>query len=479
MNILQYIGQGTVHFDNGTPCQDYAGSYVTANGRVILAVSDGCSSSLGAQAASACNVRAVIEFFSQEDRALSDGVDMKKELLSFINRKLLETAREMQYIDSAEFAATLIFAVLDKDVLLSGHIGDGNLLCFDENGELMHYSDAENGVSSRYTYFTNSNGALSHFRSELVPRVDTENNRTMRNVVLYSDGPQKMFFENGNQDIVTGVGAMVERLHAGEITESADLRRYLHESFRRAMYLIGDDWSVIVLDTIQPESHDAMTVPDVMKLHFLEMYLESAPDAAAYILPELEQTRERLSDSLPDSAGENDEIPVENTQSPIVSAGAPIIKNEEKSYHEPESITETKELSGLSHTQEKEPLRLSDSQPLAGEDAALTEKKDFSAFARPSDGRISQSENPMVEAKDQIRQGDLFEHPNADAPIVGYSDPIRMAEVNLELTNEEEETEEQQEENRKKRKGLLARLFSGRTKRKQKKENNEQRKTEE
>ena len=267
MNIIRFLGRGVYHEDNGVPCQDRAKYRYANNGNVILALSDGCSSSAYAEAAAEVNVDTVIRLFS--GCTLAEFLKTKKNASDVID-PILEAMKKRvpkQFEkDPSDFSATLLFAVTDgKDVLL-GHIGDGNILCVNDDGEPSFYSEEENIGAANRTYFTVSDNAKAHLRLNLVPAAD------VRNILLYSDGPQQMLWYRGDKNIETAAADLAGRVRDGEITNCAQLADTLTEMTSDAMYQLMDDWSMLVLDTRQKQCRDLTFDPVSLKQNFMKHF---------------------------------------------------------------------------------------------------------------------------------------------------------------------------------------------------------------
>lgn len=267
MNIIRYLGRGVYHEDNGTPCQDRAKYRYAMNGNVILAISDGCSSAKYAEDAADVNVDTLLRLFSEWK--LQEFLDQGKNAADIIDPilKALKKRNARHFSeDASDFSATLLFAVSDGRDILLGHIGDGNILCVDKEGKTAFYSQEENAGSSDRTYFTVSSDAKAHLRLTLVPA------HKVRNIILYSDGPQKMLWYRGDKDIEKAALELSEKVRNGEITSCGSLADTLAEMTSNAMYQLMDDWSMLILDTQQPQCSDLTFEPVSMKQRFMNAF---------------------------------------------------------------------------------------------------------------------------------------------------------------------------------------------------------------
>lgn len=276
MNIIRFLGRGVYHEDNGVPCQDRARYRYAKNGNVILALSDGCSSSAFAETAAELNVDTVIRLFS--GCTLSEFLRTKKnasDVIDPILEAMKKRAPKQFEKDPSDFSATLLFAVTDgKDVLL-GHIGDGNILCVSDDGATAFYSEEENIGAANRTYFTVSDNAKAHLRLDLVPAED------VRNILLYSDGPQKMLWYRGDKNIEQAAAGLAGRIRNGEITNCAELADTLTDMTSDAMYQLMDDWSMLVLDTQQKQCRDLTFDPVSLKQNFMRHFSPAGADKEA------------------------------------------------------------------------------------------------------------------------------------------------------------------------------------------------------
>ncbi len=286
MRILNFIGKGIYHQDKGMPCQDsLLSSY--ENGRAVLALSDGCGSSSFSHIASDIIVRAVKDFFG--GRELSADSETKGGLIEFINHRLREKAEELSLRDMQELLATLIFAVQEGDRLLVGQIGDGALMCFDEEGRCVYFSAPENSGAKNRTYFINSASAYDKLRMELTDCAG------IRNIILFTDGPQRFFENQINTNLKAAVSEIVGKVRSQEIATEAQLKNYIHEIFGENIYDVYDDWSLIVTDSAYGQNEKSSCEPENMALYFYELYLKNTPDSKDYVLPIINRIREELS----------------------------------------------------------------------------------------------------------------------------------------------------------------------------------------
>lgn len=267
MNIIRYLGRGVYHEDNGIPCQDRAGYRYADNGNVILALSDGCSSAKYAEEAAEANVDGVLRLFGglplreflRRDMTAADVIDP---ILAAMKKKYGKRFTR----DPADFSATLLFAVTDGSDILIGHLGDGNVLCVKKDGHTAFYSQEDNDGAANRTFFTVSPDAKKRLRLTGLPAKST------RTILLYSDGPQKMLWYQGDRDVEKAALTLTDRVQKGDVADCAGLADALAEMTGDAMYQLMDDWSMLVLDTRQPQCRDLTLDPVSMKQRFMSEF---------------------------------------------------------------------------------------------------------------------------------------------------------------------------------------------------------------
>lgn len=245
MKIFRFIRRGTAHREQGTECQDTAEYFERPDGAVILALSDGAGQAQYAKKASECNVHAVIELFQQisPDEFLQfTREEQKQKILGQCIRRIAEQAQKAGCEDLRQFSATLVFAVINSDFILTGHIGDGAIYIADTDGRICFSSGPENKESSRQTFFTVSNDAYEHLYIEAVER--KVQNPAM--AVLMSDGPQLMFKDRGFGDPKETVKELAPFVADGLIEDDADFGRLLDQMTELEVEKM-DDWSILAV----------------------------------------------------------------------------------------------------------------------------------------------------------------------------------------------------------------------------------------
>ena len=149
MKILRFLRKGIAHEESGTECQDAAAYMQYAEDLAVLVISDGASQAGYARIGAECNVHAVLELFRQmpvEEFLAKTEAEQKQMILEQCLREIARKADNVQCYDLRQFSATLIFTVITKDLVLTGHLGDGAIYmtnaehqsCFSSKPYLFH-----------------------------------------------------------------------------------------------------------------------------------------------------------------------------------------------------------------------------------------------------------------------------------------------------------------------------------------------------
>ena len=261
MKIFKYLRQGLAHYEKGIPCQDYIRTFTTENGNIILAISDGCSSSEFAIEGAMINTQAVINIFKDIDISSinTEKTELKKILLDECFRlidKDYSSKKGSNTNDYSEnvsirhkYSATLLFAVINtnQNKAVIGHIGDGIIVGSNKETDILYISDAENiNSQSNMTYFTTSSNAEDHIRIDFIDLNDIEN------IFLSSDGAYQMLWEYGfnasrNLKYHAGTSAahVAHKICTGEIKTNADFK-FLLDDLCHYPLLRSDDWSIVI-----------------------------------------------------------------------------------------------------------------------------------------------------------------------------------------------------------------------------------------
>ena len=289
MKIVRLLGQGSAHEESGMNCQDRLSVVTAPNGTKVFCISDGCSGSKYAEIGAQSNLDVINRIFTH--CTINELTHSKlKELFPYLEKsptpiqendfasclrlifrvEILTTAICLLDVipDPTELFATLLFVVREKEKTLIGHIGDGNVVLYDKNGEIAFRSEEENGSDSSHTVFTLSESFLHHFRCDVIPTSSYES------LVMFSDGPQKMFrMESGT--IPTGAYEIAMKpVKNGDVNTDAELLAHMKTYISHAMHYIFDDWSIIIacdLDGREDNQLEALT-PTPLKQIFMKEF---------------------------------------------------------------------------------------------------------------------------------------------------------------------------------------------------------------
>lgn len=261
MNIMQYLGRGYRHEVEETDCQDYADYYVpdknSENQNIIMAVSDGCSSSKFAKEAAKSNVDAIIKYFKDHslEEFLKNPYYEQQAIITKCCWDALANEAKNQNSDSvSDFSATLVFVVINKQQILIGHIGDGAVFCLDGKNSIINVSRPDNGSASYYTYFTSCNRP-DFLHLTTLPRFG------IKNIVLTTDGPGSLIERVGTYDILNpAVIELSKSVTTGEVTNCSQIADKLVD-LTLTMIEHFDDWALIFFSQDGEQCDDKITVP--------------------------------------------------------------------------------------------------------------------------------------------------------------------------------------------------------------------------
>jgi len=187
---------GTAHLENGTPCQDAVAARVlrprSGSEVLVAALADGAGSAERADAGARLATSLCFEVVAE---ALADGA-AKAEDAGRLLRFAAEQARLAVVAlaghedrDIADFASTLLLAVLHSDGGVVGQIGDGAVVAEGEvNGGWQPLLWPDHGEYVNTTHFLTDADALDHLRLVELPG-------PARNVCLFSDGLERLVLD--------------------------------------------------------------------------------------------------------------------------------------------------------------------------------------------------------------------------------------------------------------------------------------------
>lgn len=259
MKILRFLRKGIAHKESGTECQDAAAYMQYAEDLAVLVISDGASQAGYARIGAECNVHAVLELFRQmpvEEFLAKTEAEQKQMILEQCLREIARKADNVQCYDLRQFSATLIFTVITKDLVLTGHLGDGAIYMTNAEHQSCFSSKPENIQVSYRTYFTVSKDAYEHLFLQTVKR--DELHPAM--VVMMSDGPQLMFKDRGFGRAEETAEEMSPFLVTGQVTSDEDLRELL-DAMTELESEKMDDWSMLAAILEEQEPEEESIVP--------------------------------------------------------------------------------------------------------------------------------------------------------------------------------------------------------------------------
>ena len=285
MKTLRFLGKGIGHEDSEKDCQDRLSVLMPENENNIFAISDGCSSSKYAEAAAQCNIDVINKVFSRcciQDLNRDSFVELypmlEQQLSSIMEDDIVAcfslvfmyemscTAKKigLANADNSDFYATLLFAIVEKEKTMVGHIGDGNIIFFDEEGNIVFRSAEDNGIDSSHTYFTIGKNFIEHFNLDVI---ETE---SFCSLILFSDGPQSMFKLECEEIAKGAYEIVVNPVAKGQIKTEQELAQKLQQTLANAMHYGFDDWSIIVAK----KDSESNTLNDIQPLSLKQMFFE-------------------------------------------------------------------------------------------------------------------------------------------------------------------------------------------------------------
>lgn len=243
MKILRFIRKGIAHEEKGIECQDTAEYLQYSADTAVMALSDGAGQAQYAKKASECNVKAILELFAQippEDFIKKTEDEQRQLILGQCMRFILQEAEKVSCDNLNHFSATLVFAVITRDFVLTGHLGDGAIYMTDEKNRRCFSSEPENIQVSHRTYFTISSEAYEHLYLRIVKREESK----PAMLVLMSDGPQLMFKDRGFGVPEETAEEMAPFLLNGQVKTDEDLGSLL-DAMTELESEKTDDWSLL------------------------------------------------------------------------------------------------------------------------------------------------------------------------------------------------------------------------------------------
>lgn len=180
---------GTDHIESNQNNQDAISVKYDDNSCVVV-LADGAGSRKYADAGAKCVSNAVSEFLYANVRSIffADRKALKQELYDLVKQELFRLAEEYGQIGVREFGSTLLFAVVNKDAYIIGHLGDGTIMgCYKDSYPVLSFP--ETGPIKNSTVLTTSFQAEKHLRIKKGRTFDLDG------IILLSDGMLPFLFE--------------------------------------------------------------------------------------------------------------------------------------------------------------------------------------------------------------------------------------------------------------------------------------------
>lgn len=180
--------QGQSHVKTNTPCQDK--TYFCNTSEVfVAALADGAGSCKFSHIGAETATQTICELISSEFDSFfynDNGIEVKKQLITFVVDKLLKKANKENY-EINDLSSTLLFVGVKGTNFILGHIGDG-VLGYLKNDDLKIASCPNNGEFVNTTVFTTSSTAINNIK------LIKGNVCSIDCFILMSDGPEAVFF---------------------------------------------------------------------------------------------------------------------------------------------------------------------------------------------------------------------------------------------------------------------------------------------
>ena len=204
---MNYLMIGKSHLETNEICQDYVMSAFDSDTCVIV-LADGAGSAtrsyIGAKTASSVCAKWLLNHFEEEYDSDFDAI--KKHLKKRIDAALIRKAKLLK-ISKKELSSTLLFAAINNQRYIVGHIGDG-VIGASMNGVEEVLSNPERGEFANNTFFTTSPDLLKHIRVQKGTVGD------INSFFLMSDGSADCLFLPSESRFAPAVGKLSAALSA-------------------------------------------------------------------------------------------------------------------------------------------------------------------------------------------------------------------------------------------------------------------------
>jgi len=231
------------------PCQDYFNIKGSGN-LYAVALADGLGSAAhseeGAEIATKVCTKLLLQN-SQKYFSLKSPSEMIDGIIDEINRSLSEVAQAKDNkLD--DYATTLMFALVDKDNFILGHLGDGAIGSVNINDETLVISTEEKEQEKNYTTSVttrNANKSVRIFRGSLKDKIG---------FVLMSDGPEDVLIQNlpkNEKRMVSDVSDLFNSFKKNVNGFEKELKDYIENNIYTNIY---DDISLVFILAQEIES---------------------------------------------------------------------------------------------------------------------------------------------------------------------------------------------------------------------------------
>ena len=245
MNLFRIAGAttiGTSHVKNGKPCQDKIYSK-KSNHVAAIALADGAGSCSKSDLGAEICTRYIVDFLCNnfDKTYLLSEQEISEKINKNVKKPLEEMANELN-VSSKELSSTLLFVAVKGNKYIAGHIGDGLIGKFDENGSQV-LSTPENGEYANQTFFITMPEADKYLR------IYKDNLNSTLGFILMSDGSYESLFDTQNNILasanLTFFSWLVDKQNTIEaLNKSIEVN--LASKFTKRT---TDDCSVILLST--------------------------------------------------------------------------------------------------------------------------------------------------------------------------------------------------------------------------------------
>lgn len=193
--------KGTKHILEKTPCQDYCLS-TAVNGCTILADADGVSSCIHSDVGSKLACDAVVKTVAMASKSCPDeetlisrlmSVSFREKLVSVWIKLVMQEVNKTEFQSTSEqlkefssYGSTIMFAIITDTWIVTGNLGDGQILVFNDYYGIKLRVHAPKD-SSRVRCLANERCAREDFQIEKYPR------SLFNGVLLSTDGMYESF----------------------------------------------------------------------------------------------------------------------------------------------------------------------------------------------------------------------------------------------------------------------------------------------